>query len=156
MGNRYLFGKPKKNYTTIKVIAGAAVLAVAIAVFMNWPDSGDSDRSDDTNLIANAGTAVTDRQDTDKDNSRGRAGSDEEANSKNNVVTNGGEAYYLLKEAEGQIELYHYDENGSEKFIRMTDIPFSLISAADQELFKEGIVLKSESELDSILQDFES
>lgn len=152
MGNRYLFGKPKKNYTTIKVIAGAAVLAVAIAVFMNLPDGRGADLSDDTNLIANAGTSVSDRENNNTD----RAGSDEEANSKNNVVTNGGEAYYLLKEAEGQIELYHYDENGSEKFIRMTDIPFSLISAADQELFKEGIVLKSESELDSILQDFES
>ena len=152
MGNRYLFGKPKKNYTTIKVIAGAAVLAVALAVFMNLPDGGDADRSDDTNLIANAGTPVSDRENNNAD----RADSDEEANSKNDVVTNGGEAYYLLKEAEGQIELYHYDENGSEKFIRMTDIPFSLISAADQELFKEGIVLKSESELDSILQDFES
>ena len=38
----------------------------------------------------------------------------------------------------------------------MTDIPFSLISNSDQELFRQGVVVKSESELDSILQDFES
>ena len=72
------------------------------------------------------------------------------------MLTKGEEAYYLLKEAEGQIELYYYDENGKEKFIRMTDIPFSLISNSDQELFRQGVVVKSESELDSILQDFES
>ena len=52
--------------------------------------------------------------------------------------------------------IYYYDENGKEKFIRMTDIPFSLISNSDQELFRQGVVVKSESELDSILQDFES
>ena len=79
-----------------------------------------------------------------------------EKEDKNDVVTKGEEAYYLLKEAEGQIELYYYDENGKEKFIRMTDIPFSLISNSDQELFRQGVVVKSESELDSILQDFES
>lgn len=147
MGNRYLFGKPKRNNARNAIITGAVILAVAFGVFMNL---ADEESPDDTNLIANAGVAVKNQNDDEKINN------ENEAKSKNDVVTRSGEAYYLLKEAEGQIELYHYDESGSEKFIRMTDIPFSLISAADQELFKQGIVVKDESELDNILQDFES
>ena len=152
MGNRYLFGKPKSTGARNAVIASAVVAAVAFGVFMNL---SDEEVQDNTNLIANAGAPVQDK-DTDENNADERNSDKIEKEDKNDVVTKGEEAYYLLKEAEGQIELYYYDENGKEKFIRMTDIPFSLISNSDQELFRQGVVVKSESELDSILQDFES
>ena len=152
MGNRYLFGKPKRTGARNSVIASAVVAAVAFGVFMNL---SDEEVQDNTNLIANAGAPVQDK-DTDENNADERNSDKIEKEDKNDVVTKGEEAYYLLKEAEGQIELYYYDENGKEKFIRMTDIPFSLISNSDQELFRQGVVVKSESELDSILQDFES
>ena len=50
----------------------------------------------------------------------------------------------------------HYDIDGNERFIRVTDIPFPLISEADQESFTEGMVIETEEALDEILQDFES
>ena len=69
---------------------------------------------------------------------------------------NDGKAYYLLKEEEGRVELYYFDEEGEKNLIRTTDIPFTLISEQDQIQFSNGIKIENEVDLDNILQDFES
>ena len=61
MGNRYLCGKPKRTGARNAVIASAVVAAVAFGVFMNL---SDEEVQDNTNLIANAGAPVQDK-DTD-------------------------------------------------------------------------------------------
>ncbi|MGI6731218.1 MAG: hypothetical protein ACOX5F_04860 [Anaerovoracaceae bacterium] len=65
-------------------------------------------------------------------------------------------SYYLLKEVDGTIKIFHYDEEGKETFIRNTDIAFSLLSLTDQAMFQKGIIKNSTDELFELLQDFES
>ena len=64
--------------------------------------------------------------------------------------------YYLVKEINGIIMIFYYNEEGKESFIRETNIAFSLLSISDQQLFKEGIIKHTPEELDELLQDFES
>lgn len=64
--------------------------------------------------------------------------------------------YYLIKEIDGVIKVFFYDEKGKESLIRETGIAFSLLSVGDQALFQKGIIKHSEEELDELLQDFES
>lgn len=64
--------------------------------------------------------------------------------------------YYLVKEIDGVIKIFYYDEEGKESLIRETDIAFSLLSVADQTLFQKGVIKHSPEELDELLQDFES
>ncbi|MBR0596573.1 hypothetical protein KCX82_01670 [Clostridiales bacterium BAD-6] len=64
--------------------------------------------------------------------------------------------YYLIKEVDGIIQIFYYDEQGKESLIRTTDIAFSLLSVADQALFQQGVMVHSMEELDELLQDFES
>jgi hypothetical protein len=64
--------------------------------------------------------------------------------------------YYLVKEIDGIIKIFYYDENGKESLVRVTDIAFSLLSVADQALFQKGVIKHTAEELDELLQDFES
>lgn len=64
--------------------------------------------------------------------------------------------YFLVKEVDGVIMIFHFDMEGKESLVRKTSIAFSLLSTADQELFREGIVKYTPEELDELLQDFES
>lgn len=66
------------------------------------------------------------------------------------------EGYYLVKEVDGVIMIFYYDEEGKETLIRETDIAFSLLSVADQALFQKGVIKHSSEELNELLQDFES
>lgn len=64
--------------------------------------------------------------------------------------------YYLVKEVDGIIKVFYYDEEGKESLIRETDIAFSVLSTADQRLFQKGVIKHTPEELDELLQDFES
>jgi hypothetical protein len=64
--------------------------------------------------------------------------------------------YYLVKDVDGIIRIFYYNEEGKESLIRETDIAFSLLSVADQALFQKGVIKHSSEELDELLQDFES
>ncbi len=64
--------------------------------------------------------------------------------------------YYLVKEVNGMIKIFYYNEEGKETLIRETDIAFSLLSVADQTLFRKGVIRHTPEELDELLQDFES
>lgn len=65
-------------------------------------------------------------------------------------------AYYLVKEEDGLVNIFYYDEEGNEQLIRATAIEFSLIGEEDQKLFTRGIVRYTKEELNELLQDFES
>ncbi|MDO4553220.1 MAG: hypothetical protein Q4C22_06755 [Bacillota bacterium] len=67
-----------------------------------------------------------------------------------------GERYYLLRESENVVRLYYCDEEGQESYVRDTEIAFSLLSGEDQELFSQGLLIRTKAELDELLQDFES
>ena len=72
------------------------------------------------------------------------------------IQENEKKGYYLIKEIDGVIKIFYYDEDGNETLIRTTDIAFSLLSINDQALFQKGIIRHSQSELEELLQDFES
>ena len=71
-------------------------------------------------------------------------------------ITTANKGYYLVKEVNGIIKVFHYDKDGKESLIRDTDIAFSLLSIADQALFKKGVIKQTQEELNELLQDFES
>ena len=71
-------------------------------------------------------------------------------------IENMTKGYYLVKEVGGIVKVFYYDEEGNEKLIRTTDIAFSLLSIADQDLFQKGVIKHNIDELDELLQDFES
>lgn len=64
--------------------------------------------------------------------------------------------YYLVKEIDGIIKVFHYDKEGKETLFRNTDIAFSFLSLTDQVLFQKGVIKNSMDELNELLQDFES
>lgn len=74
----------------------------------------------------------------------------------NNYNQNSNADYYLVKEVNGVIKIFYYDEQGKETLIRDTDIAFSLLSTADQELFRKGVRKNNIEDLDELLQDFDS
>lgn len=61
-----------------------------------------------------------------------------------NIVT------YIIKDFNGNIAVYEMD---SEKPFKITDVPISSMPKADQEMLKDGIRVKGESELESLLED---
>lgn len=87
--------------------------------------------------------------------SSGAAGTDTSNNGISTAVHEG-KSYYLIKEVDGVIKIFHYNEDGKESLIKETDIAFSLLSVTDQTLFKKGVIRHSPEELDELLQDFES
>lgn len=66
------------------------------------------------------------------------------------------EKFYLLKENEGKVEVYYYEDRGEPVFIKGTEIEFSLLSIEDQSMLKDGILIETEEELNELLQDFGS
>ncbi len=66
------------------------------------------------------------------------------------------EPYYLIKETEGKIYIYEFNEKGEQKMVQETNIVFNLLSESDQALFKDGIVKYDMEEVTEIMQDFES
>lgn len=61
-----------------------------------------------------------------------------------NIVT------YIVKDFNGNIAVY---ESNSDKPFKVTDVPISSMPKADQEMLKSGIMVKGESELQSLLED---
>ncbi|MBE6030913.1 MAG: hypothetical protein E7225_04895 [Clostridiales bacterium] len=106
--------------------------------------------ADNENIIANI-----ENSDSDNDDERNMLSQSDEDSRDDVVVSNEFESYYLLKESGGRIELLYFDETGS-RLVKVTDIPFNLISTEDQNVFREGLKLENEEALDEILQDFES
>lgn len=66
------------------------------------------------------------------------------------------ERFYLLKESNGKVDVYYYEDRGEPVFVKNTEIEFSLLSNEDQAMLTEGIMIETEEELRELLQDFES
>lgn len=145
MGKRYLFSNKRQGLLNGKLFY---VALICICIFGFWMIKNDnlSDVSSFRDVSQNEDINVNAQILND------RLGK----NKKDDVLNEKETAYYLLKETDGQIKLYHYDENGNEQVLKVTDIPFNLISEADQEYFKNGVIIKDENKLNELLQDFES
>lgn len=147
MGKRYLFSNKRQGLWNGKWFY---IALICICIFGFWMIKNDN-LSDVSSF-----REVSQKEDI---NANAQIFNDQLKKDKkdyDNVLNKKEMAYYLLKEADGQIKLYHYDENGNEQVLKITDIPFNLISEADQEYFKNGVIIKDENKLNELLQDFES
>jgi len=157
MGNQNLFSRPKKSFFKQKLFYFILAGVLAFGYFINQMPETLLPSDDNP---ANVNQPVGQSGNTDKSNSNNTSSNTAIANSndnleKNDVIPSDNE-YYLVKEIDGIIKLFHYDETGLERLIRDTDISYSLISENDQALFSEGIIIQTEDELLDLLQDFES
>ena len=148
MGRDYLFSNKKKSFLSNKIFYIVILAVFVFGVSMLIPDKEPD--ADNENIIANI-----ENSDSDNDDERNMLSQSDEDSRDDVVVSNEFESYYLLKESEGRIELLYFDETGS-RLVKVTDIPFNLISTEDQNVFREGLKLENEEALDEILQDFES
>lgn len=48
------------------------------------------------------------------------------------------------------------DEDGNKELYLITSIPFDLLSESDQQLFIDGVEMKTEEDLGEFLQNFDS
>lgn len=148
MGRDYLFSNKKKSFLSNKIFYIVILAVFVFGVSMLIPDKEPD--ADNENIIANI-----ENSDSDNDDERNMLSQSDEDSRDDVVVSNEFESYYLLKESEGRIELLYFDETGS-RLVKVTDIPFNLISTEDQNVFREGLKLENKEALDEILQDFES
>ena len=109
----------------------------------NTPNQSDKENYDIMNNIIGSDTKST----------SGGIATPTDTNNSNETTDTG---YYLVKEVDGVIKVFFYNDQGKEALVRETDIAFSLLSVVDQALFQKGIIKHTEEELDELLQDFES
>jgi len=118
----------------------------------NYPVSTDSALSakgqDDYNILDNI---IGSQHDNDLESSESPEENDDRGNQQNSNTD-----YYLVKEVNGIIKIFYYDDQGKETLVRDTDIAFSLLSTADQEFFRKGVIKNNTDELNELLQDFDS
>ncbi|QIB69393.1 hypothetical protein Ami103574_08660 [Aminipila butyrica] len=145
----------KEFYIALAAVLGVGYLMFNVLLTPETPAEGQD-------ISANAGRTVkqsTEKvsQDSDKDPLEEEpVQKNSEEKDENPSQENQASEYYLVKEADGVIKVYQYDDSGQEQLLRTTDILFSLLGKEDQNLFSEGVVVHSEDELLELLQDFES
>ena len=61
--------------------------------------------------------------------------------------------FYVVKEYEGQLAVF---KGNSETPCRLLDCDFYMLSDADKEMFSEGITVKTDAELVSLIEDYTS
>ncbi|WP_312091219.1 hypothetical protein [Aminipila sp.] len=150
----------KKSLVKRKEFYIALVAILGIGYLMSSLLMSPGDEKENQNISANVKQTVEqkmnnkDIDDNEEDNDI--VSENNTLNSDNNVQENQLGEYYLVKESDGIIKVYQYDKKGKEHLLRSTDILYSLLSEDDQELFSEGVEIKTEDELLELLQDFES
>ncbi|MBN7772547.1 BofC C-terminal domain-containing protein [Clostridium aminobutyricum] len=144
----------KKSFIKRKgfYIVIAVVLALGYLV-TDWGGSVSENQEISTNLETptDQPSTKTDQETVNNDTKQNL-----DSNMQNDEQKDSSSEYYLVKESDGLIKVFHYDSEGKETLLRTTDILFSLLSEEDQQMFGKGIIVNSEDELLELLQDFES
>lgn len=155
-----MFTRQKKNYRTFVYVALIIMLCILIVALM-WPKEAEPSNND-----VKTGTNV--KIDSDKDNNKDKNnipdntasdkpnGVDTDVDNQKPVVDEKQETYYVVKRKDDKISVFFSNEKGEEIELETTDIVYDLLTPEDQRNFDEGIKAKSQEELSSILQDFES
>ncbi len=183
MYSQNMFGKRKNPYKKPTIIV---LLLVGILGFGFWISQGNIDINEEKSMVTGADKSVnsdgkgeikktveenriTDTliqdyysnvSDLNEINKNGLSTNDalniSSGAVEDSMVQEASKAYYLVKEIDGFIKIYYYSPTGEEKLIRITDIPYELLSTDDQRLFSKGVMKYSIDELNELLQDFES
>jgi len=155
-----MFTRQKKNYRTFVYVALIIMLCILIVALM-WPKEAEPSNND-----VKTGTNVKIDSDKDKDKDKNNIpdntaidkpnGVDTDVDNQKPVVDEKQETYYVVKRKDDKISVFFSNERGEEIELETTDIVYDLLTPEDQRNFDEGIKAKSQEELSSILQDFES
>lgn len=164
MSRQNIFSKNKTGYSKLLWILPFILLVLGFGVYVNSFEDNNDKTDVDSNIINDEINQISNYENiatsSDKINTNDITNSKDIINmkevSKNQVINEETSAYYLLKEVNGIIKLYHYDEEGNEHLLTDTDIIYSLISKNDQESFSNGVILKNLDQVNLMLQDFES
>lgn len=136
------------------------VIAVVLALGYLVTDWGTDTTPDKEEISTNVQTSAD--QPSAKDNQKTVENVNKDTNQnldsnmQNDEQKDSSSEYYLVKESDGLIKIFHYDSTGKETLLRTTDILFSLLGEEDQKMFRKGVIVNTEDELLELLQDFES
>lgn len=147
MGRDNIFSK-RKTSLGIRIFYIIIAIIFALGVFMIIPDNSEPDISEEE-------VPVNSEVNTSEKQSEHNSGDNFDTDDKNSVIIKEDDSYYILKETDGLIKLFYVQDN-VEELVKVTDIPYDLISKEDQDEFSKGIILETKEDLDEILQDFES
>lgn len=148
-----MFSKQRKNFFQSKWFY--LIIVILLLLFGIWINYG-SDSQKETPIeevsqqkqVETGDSAATESHEQKTSQDKQEATTDESGETQ--------QAYYLIREIEGVVKVFHCDENGEESLYQITTIPFQLLSQEDQQLLAEGVHVQTEAELADFLENFDS
>lgn len=64
--------------------------------------------------------------------------------------------HYLVSHQDGYIAIYQFDEAGVRHLVEKTSIPIAVLPKVDQDKLSRGILLKTQEEVNQLLEDYSS
>lgn len=152
-----MFSRRKKNYRTF-VIAALIVALCILIIALLWPQSPEPATVEDVNVNADSRTdEQTPTESKDDEEIRQQIENTDNAQKDDQGTSTEVEAssYYMVKKKGDVISVFFIDEKGSMVKLEDTQIIYELLPLEDQVLFEKGMVIESQEQLASLLQDFE-
>ena len=151
--------RARRNYRTAVFSAVIVCLCLLILV-LAWPESpaeSSVDQPAGMNPDYHPEELPEEYEEDVKDSNAGILLEPEENVSENeeNSMNPDNASYYLVKRTGEQIAVFFCDSNGNMVQLETTDILYEMLGPNDQKLFDQGIQVKNQEELGTLLQDFE-
>ncbi len=151
--------RARKNYRTAVFSAVIVCLCLLIAV-LAWPESPTENPNNDSPGMNPdyQPEEIPEAYDEDVEDSNAGILLEPEENlseKEENSMNQRGDSYYLVKRAGNQIAVFFCDSSGNMVQLETTAILYEMLGPDDQKLFDQGIQVKNQEELGTLLQDFE-
>lgn len=164
-----MFSNQKKSILKSKVLYGCViVLLIVFGIWLNYDEKDDEGQQTNTRTKveetmpeqssvsdSNQGSLIIDSRENESQSQASEEETKEEEQKQESEPTVQ-EVYYLVREIDGVVKVFHCNEAGEESLYEITSIPFSLLSNEDQQLFAEGVRLEDKAQLESFLENFDS
>lgn len=139
----------KKRLRNRVIFAAIGVFMLSFGIWLNYQDNAAKKSEDAVKKVEVNSTEGT--LEDEKERREGEVNSNSQGtDTKTEPET------YLIKEVEGVVKVFLCDDEGNKELYLITSIPFDLLSEADQQLFVEGVTIKTEEDLGDFLQNFDS
>lgn len=151
----------RKKLRNRVILAALGVFIMTFGIWLNYQGQDEEQPIADTVQQVDAKKPASEdkkKESTKADEKQGFE-EDEEQDSQKDDTGPGTEPEvdaYLIKEVNGVVKVFICDETGKEELYLITSIPFDLLSERDQQLFVDGVRLKTEEDLGKFLENFDS
>ena len=135
----------RKKMRNRVIFAALGVLVLAFGLWLNFQNTAKEEQAEDV------AKKVEIQETKDKEN---KQGADQKKNAGTDTETQ--PETYLVKEVDGVVKVFLCDKEGDRELYLITSIPFDLLSEQDQQLFIDGVELKTEEDLGRFLENFDS